>query len=187
VVDLGQPVPVALGDHGEARRDQPDAVAQLRPGEPPVLAGEDGAEPRRRELQLRVLGPVLRQHRDPVAAPDAPGREGAGEAVRALAERGVGQGASAALQGDGAAVSGDLLPEQGADRQAGGLRRQRGEAGLAPPQTIPGMRPMRHARFLSLPRPPAGRRAEPNSLSPPEGTSPPRQSPGALGQGFART
>src|SRR3990172_5423060 len=73
------------GRRGEAAgggRAGRDAAPELRRREPPVLAGEDRAERRARQLQLEVLGAVLREDGDPVATRDAeaaPRLRGAGD------------------------------------------------------------------------------------------------------------
>ena len=87
-VQPGEHPGVVLGDQHGARLGEADAVHQLGRGEPPVLRRDDRAELGRGQLQLEPGGAVAGEHADPIAAPDARGREHVRQTVHALVQRG---------------------------------------------------------------------------------------------------
>ena len=45
-------------------------MRQFSGGQPPVLTGDNGAEPCRGKEHIKIFHPVLSQNRDPVSAPN---------------------------------------------------------------------------------------------------------------------
>ena len=78
---------MAFGDEHHAGRHELQAVPEFGRRQPPVLAGDDGADMRRRQQHLHILAAVFRQHREPVAAVDAELQQRIAQAIDAILQR----------------------------------------------------------------------------------------------------
>ena len=128
------------GGDDRARRRQGQAVGDFRLGPAPIEADDDGADLRRRQLDLQEGDAVAGEHGDPVAAPGAQAAQDAGQPVDPGVERAVGQAARALDQGGPVAVQPRGRREQPADGRRAGLRdlRRRNVDGPAPGHPRPG-------------------------------------------------
>ena len=137
-----QQAAMARRRQGQARLDQIQAAGELARRQAPVLARGDGAEPRRRQQRFGVFQPVFRQHRHPVAAPDAARLQRRRQAPRAFVERGEGEAARARLERHALGEDRGLGAEQARDRAARGRGRRRARLGLR-------LEARRHWRYLA--------------------------------------
>ena len=119
-----QRVPVPGRDQNAARLDQLEAMGELGRGEPPVLAGGDGAEPGGGDEELEVFEAVLGNYGDAGAALDPALGEHGGEPPRALVELAVAEASRAILDGGAPAVDPRLRGEQARHRAHRALARE---------------------------------------------------------------
>ena len=112
---------VGGGEQDGARRDQVDAMTQFRVRQAPVQRGHDRADLAGGKQQFQVFQPVFRQDRHPVAALDPQSQQDMRQPVDPCIERPEGQVPRPVLDRRMIGAQPNLMQQQTAHRQAGGL------------------------------------------------------------------